>query len=874
MEEHIPQDCEQKSVLKRPVSDFPLSVRTENILRRHEITTIGELASHPEEEVRGWSDREMKAFKELAELVRELGLRFGMKRKQVEVAEITEAMEIERTVNEYYLDCDTGEVVVVPEEIYDELLSDTVDPDDMSDWERDLLPIARAAEEDSNRYAWIPTIEAGEMYELMQRFTSEREDAELQRLLEVALDGKGAFGRFRRVIADYPEEREEWFRKKDDALQVMARDWLSSLNADKKREDMAEYTEPEVLKAASRAGSWSADVVTIPSEVRTHTGQMMATIMITGDGFVLDASAEVAPSPEPEQVSDLLEQGLRRVAERVGNWPHSVVVRHGEVAEHLGPRLAHLGVQVLHSPILPDIEEATSGLRSHLGGDLHPQIHFGPMHWRGWHRPDAWITDFFHAAARFHTSEPWLMLPPDMLLEAEGTSGRTWYVHIAEGGDTEEVVAPVISLFTIFHAREQLRPETVKEIETAGWPVASPKAWPTLLMINTPAGGLTARDSHDLLAILTIIPEAVSMLMSGPGMGNDGVWKHPESGLDIRLLPLQQAVDEDLFVDAGDRYDISPMLDRIKERAEIEGATSIEDINRIAAEENQAYNSTPQEELGGLNPEQATRLLHTSWENPESPLRFGTDMPLSELKASPMLCRSRILLNAILDRGGIQPTQAGNLTRAFVHEMLVAMGSPRPDSDRHVPVTRMLNEQDTDLYPLRTFLEFAGCIRRYRKKFVVARSIRPLLIPERAGELLQHLFINHFQKLDLSCLDYRSHAPIFQFGLCFALWKFRDLSEEWLPPEAFIDHIILPTIREDLFREVQDEDELKRIIENRLMKPLEEFGLAEGRTLPDQDRWLPLTREYRSTPLAGGFLRFDFNQPDVLHSPLSPDISR
>ncbi len=231
MEEHSSQDREQKSVLKRPVSDLPLSVRTRNILRRHEITTIGELVSHPEEEVRGWSDREMKAFKELAELVRELGLRFGMKRKQVEVAEIAEAMEIERIVNEFYLDCDTGEVVIVPEEIHHEILSDKVDPDDMSDWERELLPIALAVDEDSNRYAWIPTIEAREIYELMQRFTSEREDEELQRLLAVALDGKGAFGRFRRVLADYPEEREEWFRRKDDALHLMARDWLSSLKA-------------------------------------------------------------------------------------------------------------------------------------------------------------------------------------------------------------------------------------------------------------------------------------------------------------------------------------------------------------------------------------------------------------------------------------------------------------------------------------------------------------------------------------------------------------------------------------------------------------------------------------------------------------------
>jgi len=665
---------------------------------------------------------------------------------------------------------------------------------------------------------------------------------------------------------------------------------------------MSDFMDPELLQAASNARTWSADVVTISSEVRTHTGQMMTAVMITGDGFVLDAPVEPAPSPEPEHVSDLLEQGLRRVAERVGNWPHGVVVRHGEVAEHLGPRLAYLGVKVHHSPILPDIEEATSSLRSYMGGDRHPQMHFGPMHWRGWHRPDDWIADFFRAAARCHESEPWLMLPPDTILEVKGTSGRSWYVLIEGGWIAEESAPPVISLFThrsdadqvgmgpdeadlhfegrglivLFLTRDQFRRDTVKEVETAGWLVVSPEAWPALLMINTPAGGLTTRDSHDLLAILTIIPEAVPTLIPGPGMGNEGVWKHPESGLDIRLLPLRQAFGEDRFIDAGagNRFDIGPLMDQIGRRVEVEGAKSIEDVKRIAAKENRAYNSTPQEELGGLSPEQAARLLHISWESPESPLRLATDLPLSELEASPLLCRSRILLKAILERGGIQPTQAGNLPRAFVYEMMVAMGSPRPGSDRNVPGTRTYNEQSTNLFNLRTFLEFAGCIRRYRKKFIVARSIRPLLNPERAGELLRHLFISHFQKMDISCLDYCSHAPSFQFGLAHALWKFRDLSEEWLPSEAFIDRLILPTIRESLLREVLDEDELKKIIIYRLMEPLEEFGLAECRALPDQDGWFPLARQYRAAPLAARFLGFNFDQPDAPHSHLFPENSR
>lgn len=232
MEENISREGERVSVLKRPVSDFALSVRSANILRREKVTSIEELISHTEEEVREWSDRGMKAFTELAELVRELGLRFGMRRKKVEIAEIAEAMEIDRVTNEYFLDRDTGEVVIVPEEIHFAISTDTLDQDDMTDWERDFMAIARAIEEDTGRYVWIPGVEAREIYELMLDFASSREDEDLRRLLDVALDGKGAFGRFKRVLADYPEEREEWFRIKDDAITAMARDWMSSLNMD------------------------------------------------------------------------------------------------------------------------------------------------------------------------------------------------------------------------------------------------------------------------------------------------------------------------------------------------------------------------------------------------------------------------------------------------------------------------------------------------------------------------------------------------------------------------------------------------------------------------------------------------------------------
>ena len=47
--------------------------------------------------------------------------------------------------------------------------------------------------------------------------------------MDVALDGKGAFGRFKRVLARYPEERERWFEFSDRRLRARIDEWLESV---------------------------------------------------------------------------------------------------------------------------------------------------------------------------------------------------------------------------------------------------------------------------------------------------------------------------------------------------------------------------------------------------------------------------------------------------------------------------------------------------------------------------------------------------------------------------------------------------------------------------------------------------------------------
>jgi len=60
----------------RLVSDFPLSVRTANVLRTRDIRLIGELITYSVDEVVAWSDNRMRLYQELKNLLNSLELDF------------------------------------------------------------------------------------------------------------------------------------------------------------------------------------------------------------------------------------------------------------------------------------------------------------------------------------------------------------------------------------------------------------------------------------------------------------------------------------------------------------------------------------------------------------------------------------------------------------------------------------------------------------------------------------------------------------------------------------------------------------------------------------------------------------------------------
>ncbi len=132
---------------------------------------------------------------------------------KIDLDELCEAMENSSFNDEYFLDLETGDILFISEYTDDE--------------ETEKLKDCIA--EDLDRYERIPKAESHEGYQDMVDFIATVEDERLAELLEIAINGKGAFRRFKDVLLNYPEEREKWFKFKDDRIEERAREWLDDV---------------------------------------------------------------------------------------------------------------------------------------------------------------------------------------------------------------------------------------------------------------------------------------------------------------------------------------------------------------------------------------------------------------------------------------------------------------------------------------------------------------------------------------------------------------------------------------------------------------------------------------------------------------------
>jgi len=107
-----------------------------------------------------------------------------------------------------YLHFDTGEVIRVVDGVADPSMHTRI----MSD----------------NRYLRIDPVSSREQYRWMERFIATVEDPELRRRLNISIDGKGAFRRFKDALMGHPVDRERWFAFRSERLRSCMESWLTA----------------------------------------------------------------------------------------------------------------------------------------------------------------------------------------------------------------------------------------------------------------------------------------------------------------------------------------------------------------------------------------------------------------------------------------------------------------------------------------------------------------------------------------------------------------------------------------------------------------------------------------------------------------------
>jgi hypothetical protein len=77
-------------------------------------------------------------------------------------------------------------------------------------------------------YLRIDPVSSREQYRWMERFIPLAEDNDLRDKLTQAIDGKGAFRRFKDVLMSFGDEREKWFTFRSERLRTFMEAWLAA----------------------------------------------------------------------------------------------------------------------------------------------------------------------------------------------------------------------------------------------------------------------------------------------------------------------------------------------------------------------------------------------------------------------------------------------------------------------------------------------------------------------------------------------------------------------------------------------------------------------------------------------------------------------
>lgn len=315
------------------------------------------------------------------------------------------------------------------------------------------------------------------------------------------------------------------------------------------------------------AGRWELAVAPFPGRFGDDATARAVMVMLVTGGFVVSAEMANRPPEEPDALAALMAHEVQRTIEATGVVPPHVHVRQATLAPPLRDRLrAHrIGVRVHDT--LPALDEALQGLIGHLLGGITPlaMLRAEPETWAGWGLPPELVRELFSAAAAFHAAAPWTIAGNEPPIRVSRADGPEWSVVVMGAAGEEyglacyaspddldrlyDAVDPepahafldmrgtIVSL--LFASRQEIPRRMREEIKAAQWEVHGLQGYPTLMVLNTPGGGISTADATLLRDALRSVPRFVvghpHVFADEAVVPEDVSWTDPDTGLTCRV---------------------------------------------------------------------------------------------------------------------------------------------------------------------------------------------------------------------------------------------------------------------------------------------------------------------------------------------------
>ena len=205
-------------------------------------------------------------------------------------------------------------------------------------------------------YLRIDPVSSREQYRWMERFIPMVDEGELKTKLSQAIDGKGAFRRFKDVLMSFAADRERWFTFRSERLRTFMEAWLSA----------------HAIKAVPRP-TWGDGP---PSAEEPPPDSLMPVSQP-----LLEGEAPKSQSGRRQRNAETLRAALKELGDALGPRELDLLVA---FAEFLKARRAARGFAHHHEHMLQEREAAVQSQRgsrvseTNVKGDSVPGASAGP----------------------------------------------------------------------------------------------------------------------------------------------------------------------------------------------------------------------------------------------------------------------------------------------------------------------------------------------------------------------------------------------------------------------------------------------------------------------------------------------------------------